>query len=174
MTLYTTVPSPLGDLLLTGARTERGPSLSSLSLPEQRRAPVRAAAWRHDAAAFADVADQLDAYFAGDLEDFDVIFSAAAGTPFQRQVWAALEDLPYGTTTTYGALNTALGGAPARARAIGAAIGANPLLIVRPCHRVIGSTGSLTGYAGGLAAKRALLALEGALPAELAASAGQG
>ncbi|GAA2738148.1 methylated-DNA--[protein]-cysteine S-methyltransferase [Actinocorallia aurantiaca] len=166
MTLYTTIPSPLGTLLLTGVRTETGLALSSLSLPGQRNAPVRADTWRHAPADFTEAASQLDAYFSGDLKEFDLAFTTT-GTPFQRQVWAALEALPYGTTTTYGELNAALGGTPARARAIGAANGANPLLIVRPCHRVIGSTGSLTGYAGGLPAKKALLTLEGFLPAPL-------
>ncbi len=162
MTLYTTFDSPLGTLLLTGVRTETGLTLSSLSLPGQRNAPVRADTWRHAPADFAAAASQLDAYFSGDLKEFDLPFTPA-GTPFQRQVWAALEALPYGATTTYGALNASLGGTPARARAIGAAIGANPLLILRPCHRVIGSTGSLTGYAGGLPAKRTLLTHEGVL-----------
>jgi len=166
MTLYTTLDSPLGTLLLTGVRTETGLTVSSLSLPGQRNAPVRADTWRHAPADFAEAAAQLDAYFSGDLKEFDLAFTPS-GTPFQRRVWAALEALPYGTTTTYGELNAALGGTPARARAVGAAIGANPLLILRPCHRVVGATGSLTGYAGGLPAKQALLALEGSLPALL-------
>ncbi|GAA0946570.1 methylated-DNA--[protein]-cysteine S-methyltransferase [Actinocorallia libanotica] len=162
MRLYTTFDSPLGALLLTGVRTETGLALASLSLPDQRNAPARADTWRHAPAEFAAAASQLDAYFSGGLKEFDLPF-ATTGTPFQRQVWAALEALPYGATTTYGELNAALGGTPARARAVGAAIGANPLLILRPCHRVIGSTGALTGYAGGLPAKQALLTLEGAL-----------
>ena len=166
MTLYTTVSSPVGELLLTGTRTEGGTALASLSLPEQRNAPIRAGTWRHDAAAFAEAEAQLDAYFAGDLKEFDLTFTTT-GTPFQRQVWAALEELPYGSVTTYGALNAVLGGGKARVRAVGSAIGANPLLIVRPCHRVIGATGALTGYAGGLPAKQALLTLEGALPQPL-------
>ncbi|MEO3781843.1 methylated-DNA--[protein]-cysteine S-methyltransferase [Actinocorallia sp. B10E7] len=166
MTLYTTFSSPLGVLLLTGVRTGTGLALSSLSLPDQRNAPVRADTWRHAPTDFTEAVSQLEAYFSGDLKEFDLDFTTT-GTPFQRQVWSALEALPYGTTTTYGELNAVLGGTPARARAIGAAIGANPLLIVRPCHRVIGSTGSLTGYAGGLPAKKALLTLEGALPAPL-------
>ncbi|WP_198653430.1 methylated-DNA--[protein]-cysteine S-methyltransferase [Actinocorallia populi] len=162
MTLYTTFDSPLGTLLLTGVRTGTGLALASLSLPGQRNAPVRDDTWRHAPADFTEAVSQLDAYFSGGLKEFDLPF-ATTGTPFQRQVWAALEALPYGATTTYGELNAALGGTPARVRAIGGAIGANPLLIVRPCHRVIGSTGSLTGYAGGLPAKQALLTLEGAL-----------
>jgi methylated-DNA-[protein]-cysteine S-methyltransferase len=105
-----------------------------------------------------DAAEQLRAYFAGELERFELPLSPG-GTDFQRRVWHAVEAIPYGTTTTYSALAASLG-SPAASRAVGAANGRNPLPIVVPCHRVVGSSGALTGYGGGLARKRALLDLE--------------
>ncbi|RYE84096.1 MAG: methylated-DNA--[protein]-cysteine S-methyltransferase, partial [Myxococcales bacterium] len=114
---------------------------------------------REDARLFAPfVAEQLRPWLAGDRTTFDVAL-APQGTPFQREVWSALRAIPYGTTTTYGALALAIG-RPAAVRAVGLANGKNPLSILVPCHRVIGRDGSLTGYAGGLPAKEALLALE--------------
>lgn len=107
-----------------------------------------------------DAARQIRAYFAGALTDFDLPL-APEGTPFQQAVWAALLTLPYGATTHYGALAEALG-RPSAARAVGAAVGRNPLWLIIPCHRVIGRDGALTGYAGGLDRKRALLDLEAA------------
>jgi methylated-DNA-[protein]-cysteine S-methyltransferase len=114
----------------------------------------------------AAAADQLRAYLAGERRSFDLPHGAA-GTPFQERVWAALDAIPYGQTITYGALAERVGAPRDRIRAVAAAVGANPLLIVRPCHRVVGADGSLTGYAGGLRAKRHLLTLEGALQAAL-------
>jgi methylated-DNA-[protein]-cysteine S-methyltransferase len=108
----------------------------------------------------ADAAAQLDAYFAGELEGFDLPLSPG-GTEFQRRVWSAVAAIPYGTTTTYSALAASLG-QPSACRAVGAANGRNPLPIVVPCHRVVGSAGALTGYGGGLDRKRALLDLEAA------------
>ena len=154
MTAYTTIASPLGDLLLVGDET----ALSSLSMSGRRTAPGR----RRDAGPFAEVVRQLEAYFAGDLSQFEIPF-AESGTDFQQRVWRALEEIPYGTTTTYGALATSLGLPRDRIQALGAAIGANPLLLVRPCHRVIGADGSMRGYAGGVERKAWLLAHEGAL-----------
>ena len=107
-----------------------------------------------------EAARQITAYLAGERSDFDLPL-APAGTPFQQAVWAALRQLPYGSTTHYGALAAALG-RPTAARAIGAAVGKNPIWLIIPCHRVIGRDGSLTGYAGGLPRKRALLDLEAA------------
>jgi methylated-DNA-[protein]-cysteine S-methyltransferase len=101
---------------------------------------------------------ELAEYFAGERERFDFEL-APRGTEFQRAVWSALTEIPYGTTTTYAALARHLG-RPNAVRAVGAANGANPWAIVVPCHRVIGADGSLTGYAGGLERKRALLELE--------------
>jgi O-6-methylguanine DNA methyltransferase len=102
----------------------------------------------------------LDAYFAGDLGAIDDIPVATGGTPFQRTVWAALRHIPVGTATSYGAL-AAIIGRPSAMRAVGLAVGSNPVAVIVPCHRVIGADHSLTGYGGGLARKRWLLAHEG-------------
>lgn len=104
---------------------------------------------------------QLLAYLAGDRDVFELPL-APEGTPFQRAVWDHLASIPRGTTTTYGQIARALD-RPRAAQAVGAAVGSNPLSIVVPCHRVVGSTGALTGYAGGIETKQALLLLEGAL-----------
>jgi methylated-DNA-[protein]-cysteine S-methyltransferase len=109
----------------------------------------------------AGVATALAAYFDGDLAALDAVEVDPDGTPFQRRVWTALRAIPAGTTTTYGELARELG-VPTASRAVGAANGANPVWIVIPCHRVIGASGDLTGYAGGLDVKRRLLAHEGA------------
>jgi len=109
-------------------------------------------------------ARQLKEYFAGDRDSFDLPL-AAGGTDFQRAVWAALADIPYGELRSYRDIAEAIDN-PAAVRAVGAANGRNPLPIVVPCHRVIGSDGSLTGFAGGLETKTRLLQLEGALPYE--------
>ncbi|MEU5001828.1 methylated-DNA--[protein]-cysteine S-methyltransferase [Streptomyces sp. NPDC021622] len=162
MTAYTTITSPLGELLLVGEETSDGTTLTSLSVPGQKSAPAVRADWRHAPDRFAGVARQLAAYFAGELTEFDIEFTPS-GTEFQRRVWRAVEDIPYGTSTTYGALAERLGVPRGRVQALGAAIGANPLLIVRPCHRVIGADGSLRGYAGGVERKVQLLTHEGAL-----------
>ncbi|MBT0959692.1 methylated-DNA--[protein]-cysteine S-methyltransferase [Denitromonas iodatirespirans] len=107
-----------------------------------------------------EAARQIRAYFAGERTAFDLSLDPQ-GTAFQQAVWTALLKLPYGATTHYGALAEALG-RPRAARAVGAAVGRNPLWLIIPCHRVIGRDGSLTGYAGGLDRKRALLDLEAA------------
>jgi methylated-DNA-[protein]-cysteine S-methyltransferase len=114
--------------------------------------------WRHEAARFAGIAHELAEYFAGERRAFSVPL-AMEGTGFQRSVWRALVAIPYGETISYGELARRVGSV---ARAVGLANGANPLPIVVPCHRVIGADGSLTGFGGGLAIKRALLELEGA------------
>ncbi len=166
MTLHATIPSPLGDLLLTGeesATAAGGTALAGVSAPGQKGGAVIQDGWRHAPEAFTVIAAQLQAYFAGQGTGFE-IERTTRGTDFQRRVWAALDAIPYGTTTTYGRV-AELAGSPKAVRAVGTAIGANPLLIVRPCHRVIGSDGSLSGYAGGPAAKRHLLDHEGALRA---------
>jgi methylated-DNA-[protein]-cysteine S-methyltransferase len=105
-------------------------------------------------------ARELRAYAAGTTETFDVPVQFG-GSPFQHAVWAALRDIPYGATTTYGAIAAQLGRSGQAARAVGAAVGANPIGIIIPCHRVIGADGSLTGFGGGIDAKAALLAREG-------------
>ncbi|MET9293267.1 methylated-DNA--[protein]-cysteine S-methyltransferase [Streptomyces sp. NPDC003077] len=163
--LYAKVGSPLGELLLVGeerADAPGGTALASLSTPGQKGGATVREGWRNAPGAFAEIAGQLAAYFAGQRTTFDIAYAEPPrGTAFQRRVWAALEDIPYGTTTSYGRLAERAGIARGAVRALGAAIGANPLLIVRPCHRVIGADGTLTGYAGGLERKRRLLELEG-------------
>lgn len=109
------------------------------------------------------VAEALEAYFEGRTRRFDLPLDLR-GTPFQLAVWRELLRLPYGATTTYGAIARAVG-RPGAARAVGQAVGANPVAVVVPCHRVLAAGGGLGGYAGGLGLKRRLLALEGALPA---------
>jgi methylated-DNA-[protein]-cysteine S-methyltransferase len=125
--------------------------------------PEAAAAAEPQRAALDEVARQLGEYFAGRRTAFELAL-APAGTAFQREVWRLLGTLPYGTTRTYGQLAVLLGDAK-KVRAVGAANGKNPIAIVVPCHRVIGASGELVGYAAGLARKQALLALEGARPA---------
>lgn len=166
MTAYTTVASPLGDLLLVGEPSPAGVSLTSLSMPGQRSAPAIRPGWLPGKDAFAGITGQLAAYFAGTLTRFDIEFTAA-GTAFQRRVWHAVEQIPFGMSATYGRLAGQLGVPRDRIPALGAAVGANPLLLVRPCHRVIGADGSMRGYAGGVERKIQLLTHEGVLPPAL-------
>jgi methylated-DNA-[protein]-cysteine S-methyltransferase len=161
-TVYTTIASPLGPLLLVGEENGYGFALASLSMPGQPKAPAIRPGWHSDPEPFAEVNRQLAAYFAGELTRFDIRFTTT-GTDFQQRVWEALTAIPYGVTTTYGALAEKLGVPRERVQALGAAIGANPLLLVRPCHRVIGADGSMRGYAGGVERKVRLLTHEGAL-----------
>ncbi|MCQ4209076.1 methylated-DNA--[protein]-cysteine S-methyltransferase [Streptomyces longispororuber] len=156
-TYCTTLCSPLGELLLTADSTG---ALTSLSVPGQKGGRTVEAGWVTDPGPFGAAREQLDAYFAGELKEFQLELSPH-GTDFRRRVWDALDDVPYGATTTYGAVAAAIGASRAAVRAVGGAVGANPLLILRPCHRVIGADGSLTGYAGGLERKVQLLTLEG-------------
>ncbi|WP_406215969.1 methylated-DNA--[protein]-cysteine S-methyltransferase [Streptomyces decoyicus] len=162
---YTTLDSPLGELLLVGEESPTAPggtALISLSMPQQWGAATVRPHWRRDARPFAEALRQLRAYFAGELTRFALEFRTT-GTEFQERVWASLETIPYGTTTTYGRLAEALGVPRSDIRALGAAIGANPLPILRPCHRVIGADGTMRGYAAGVERKTALLTHEGAL-----------
>ena len=158
-TLHTTHPSPLGELLLLG--TDDG-ALCAVRLPGQRDRRTAAAATRPAPAAFTEATRQLDAYFAGERTAFDLPL-AVDGSDFRTRVWRALDAVPYGSTVSYRELAVRAGAPPRAVRAVGAAVAANPLLIVRPCHRVIGADGSLTGYAGGVDRKRWLLTLEGVL-----------
>jgi methylated-DNA-[protein]-cysteine S-methyltransferase len=112
-----------------------------------------------------EAAAQLQQYLRGERQHFDLPLDLAGGTGFQQAVWQALLRIPPGRTTSYGALGREIG-RPAAVRAVGAAVGRNPLSLVVPCHRVLGGDGSLTGYAGGLERKAALLRLEGALPSD--------
>ncbi|MGA5561995.1 methylated-DNA--[protein]-cysteine S-methyltransferase [Streptomyces platensis] len=167
MTLYTTLDSPLGELLLVGEESATAPdgtALASLSVPGQKGGATVQDGWTSAPAAFAGIAHQLRAYFDGELTRFAFSCAPIRGTDFQRRVWQALEDIPYGTTTTYGRIAADIGAARGTVRAIGTAIGANPLLVVRPCHRVIAANGALSGYAGGPARKQQLLGIEGAWP----------
>ncbi|MFD4946425.1 methylated-DNA--[protein]-cysteine S-methyltransferase [Streptomyces sp. NPDC058239] len=166
MTMYATVDSPLGELLLVGEEatgTDGEVALASLSLPGQKGAAVVQDGWVHAPEAFAGIAAQLREYFEGRLTRFDIAYADGLGTDFQRRVWAALDTVPYGETVSYGQIAERIGTPGAGVRAVGTAIGRNPLLVVRPCHRVIGADGALRGYAGGLERKEQLLGLEGAL-----------
>jgi methylated-DNA-[protein]-cysteine S-methyltransferase len=150
------VPSPLGPLLLIADDADR---LCGLYLPDHQGGPA-AAPGRHAAGGVIDRAGaQLDEYFAGERTAFELPL-VTAGSPLQERVWAALRGVPYGTTTTYGRIAGELGMGPGAARAVGSANARNPVSIIVPCHRVVGASGSLTGYAGGLAAKRRLLTHE--------------
>lgn len=157
LTVFTTWNSPLGDMIL--AATPRG--LSGVWFDGQRHGPDTSV-WRRDAAhpMLLRAIEQLGDYFAGRRTAFDLPLDLQAGTPFQQQVWQALLGIAPGATTSYGHLSVAIG-KPAAVRALGAAVGRNPVSIVVPCHRVLGADGSLTGYAGGLERKTALLTLEG-------------
>jgi methylated-DNA-[protein]-cysteine S-methyltransferase len=152
MRTKTLVDSPVGLLTLVA---EDG-VLAGLFMVEHRHAPPLDLPV--DAAGLPAVREQLAAYFSRDLKEFDVQL-AVRGTPFQERVWAALRTIPYGQTWTYRELAQAIG-RPSAVRAVGLANGRNPVSIVVPCHRVIGTDGSLTGYGGGLAAKEQLLSLE--------------
>ncbi|MFJ4521180.1 methylated-DNA--[protein]-cysteine S-methyltransferase [Streptomyces sp. NPDC088810] len=155
----THLDAPVGRLLLTA---DADGALTSLSVPGQKGGRTVQDDWRYDPGPFRAAAEQLTAYFAGDLKEFRLPLRAT-GTAFRQRVWAALDEVPYGATVTYGEIAARIGAPRAAVRAVGGAIGANPLLILRPCHRVIGANGSMTGYAGGLERKVRLLTLEGAL-----------
>ncbi|MBA7706450.1 Methylated-DNA--protein-cysteine methyltransferase [subsurface metagenome] len=155
--------SPLGTYILVSS--QRG----MVCVAAEDRASARLVQWERDGIQMRDdgehndnVTDQLDAYFTGKLSQFSVPLDMW-GTLFQRQVWELLCGIPYGETRSYGQIARALG-RPNSARAVGQAIGRNPVAIIVPCHRVIGSDGDLTGYGGGLHRKQALLELEGAIP----------
>lgn len=145
--LHTRIDTPIGALLAVGDDAGR------LTGTWFDRAPVPGS--RRDDGAFAALRDQFEAYFAGDLTMFDVPM-ALAGTTWQRSVWDALQTIPYGLTLTYGQVAARLG-RPSAARAVGAANGRNPVSVIVPCHRLVGSTGKLTGYLGGLERKRWLI-----------------
>ena len=152
-TQFRTVDSPVGLLTLAG----RDGRLMHLRMVDQTYEPSHDG-WERDDMAFPDAVEQLESYFAGERFEFDIEMELV-GTPFQRNVWAALLTIPYGDTRSYGEIAAQIG-SPGAFRAVGLANGHNPIGIIVPCHRVIGSNGSLTGYGGGLDRKRALLALE--------------
>lgn len=155
---YTNYSSPIGELLLTSD----GVALTGLtmSLHEGRPTQGPAAGWQRDDSVFRGVREQLDAYFAGRLHDFDLPLRMA-GTPFQHQVWDGLRAIPYGETISYAELARRIGRSGA-SRAVGSANGRNPISIVVPCHRVIAADGTLGGYGGGLDRKEWLLQHEAA------------
>ena len=155
-----TIATPLGPLLL--ARTARG--LAGVWFEGQKHHPAPLTApHRPDDELLRRAVDQLHAYFAGELDRFDLPLDLH-GTTFQRAVWQALLAIPAGSTRSYGEIAKELGAASA-VRAVGGAVGRNPVSVIVPCHRVVGTDGSLTGYAGGVDRKRALLAREHAIGA---------
>jgi len=150
---FRSMDSPVGKLTLAG----KDGRLRHLRMVDQTYEPSHHG-WEPDDDAFPDAVEQLEAYFAGDRTDFNLELDLV-GTQFQRRVWMALLTIPYGETRSYGEIARQIG-SPGAFRAVGWANGHNPIGIIVPCHRVIGSNGSLTGYGGGLNRKRALLELE--------------
>lgn len=156
LTAQATIATPLGDVLM--ARTASG--LAGAWFDGQKDHPgVLDVSVRPDDALLAAAAAQLLRYLGGDLRPFELPLDLH-GTDFQRTVWTALRAIPRGRTTSYAAIARSIG-RPSAVRAVGAAVGRNPALVIVPCHRVVGSDGSLTGYAGGLPRKRSLLQIEG-------------
>ena len=156
MEYYDYYDSPLGQILLVASDA----ALTGLHFADEKYYPAIAAEWlrQPDAKIILRARKQLDDYFAGTRKQFDLPVDPA-GTAFQRGVWRALQKIPYGVTANYGAVAKRIG-KPSASRAVGAANGRNPISIVIPCHRVIGTNGDLTGYAGGIDRKAALLRLE--------------
>ncbi len=148
--------TPLGPVLMAA----RGDHLVGVWFDDQQHRPDTTT-WQqvNDHALLREAHQQLLAYLAGTRQHFDLPLAFASGTPFQQRVWQCLPTIPYGQTTHYGHIAEQVG-SPQAVRAVGAAIGRNPLSMVIPCHRVLGAKGALTGYAGGLARKQTLLALE--------------
>ncbi len=153
-TTYCILDSPAGKLLLAG--TDR--FLELLSFQDGKYPTTPEESWIYDERPFQETIRQLTAYFSGKLKKFTINI-APQGTPFQKQVWRELQTIPYGKTVSYGEIANAIG-KPTAARAVGAANGKNPISIIVPCHRVIGNTGKLVGYGGGLPIKETLLELE--------------
>jgi methylated-DNA-[protein]-cysteine S-methyltransferase len=151
---YSVMESTIGPLLLAGDAD----GLHRVYFMHGRRPKSPEPHWIEDKKPFKDVIAQLKSYFAGKLRDFDLPL-VLKGTDFQLQVWRRLQQIPYGETTSYGAIARELG-SPEAARAVGLANGSNPIPVIVPCHRVIGSNGALTGFGGGLPLKQKLLALE--------------
>ena len=151
---YTRFESPVGTLLLAG----NGKALRRVSFESSKRSAPPQTEWKQNRQEFAEVIRQLQAYFHGELKEFDLPL-AMEGTEFQLRVWNELRAIPYGETISYAQLAGRIGN-PKAVRAVGLANGSNPIPIIVPCHRVIGSDGSLTGFGGGLPTKRMLLELE--------------
>ena len=151
---HTFIDSPVDTLTLVATDG----LLSGVFMVDQRHRPPTEVFGERDPAPFAAVIDQLKAYFVGERTTFDLPL-APVGTSFQRMVWTALRRIPYGETVSYGQIAKRIG-RPGASRAVGLANGANPIGVIVPCHRVVASDGSLTGYGGGLERKRFLLGLE--------------
>lgn len=163
--VYTYLESPIGPLLLAGDGTR----LSKVGFPGGKGRVAPPDGWQRDDSLFVKARAQLSAYFSGELRDFNLELMPA-GSPFQLAVWQALATIPYGATMSYGELAARIG-RPSASRAVGAANGANPIPIIVPCHRVIGASGALTGFGGGIDTKRWLLAHEkGGGPGDLQGS----
>lgn len=152
---------PIGTLLIAGDADV----VRLISFPTGKTAQQPLDTWRRDDAHFAQANQELTAYFDGDLTEFSFALRFD-GTAFQNRVWTALREIPFGETMSYGALASAIG-QPRASQAVGAANGANPLPIVIPCHRVIGATGKMTGFGGGIETKEFLLRHESPHPAQL-------
>ncbi len=151
---YDYLETPIGSLMLAGD----GELLMELGFPGGKGARRHQFDWLKNGGVFKQVKEQLFSYFAGELEKFSIPL-APQGTDFQLQVWQALQTIPYGETLSYGELAKQIG-RPKASRAVGAANGQNPIPVIIPCHRVIGSSGKLVGFGGGLETKQTLLALE--------------
>jgi methylated-DNA-[protein]-cysteine S-methyltransferase len=151
---YDYLETPIGQLMLAGD----GEVLMELGFPGGKAARRHQESWELGPGNFKVVKEQLLAYFAGELQEFSISL-APQGTEFQKQVWQALQSIPYGETWSYGELANRIK-KPKASRAVGAANGRNPIPVIIPCHRVIGSSGKLVGFGGGLDTKRHLLALE--------------
>ena len=165
--VHKTMSSPVGTLTLVA--TDEGLAGILWENDWPNRAPLRVGARDDSHPVLIEAERQLNEYFSGRRREFALELDVE-GTPFQRKVWNALRTIPFGETRSYGDIARQIGN-PGAMRAVGAANGRNPVSIVVPCHRVIGSTGKLTGFGGGLDAKARLLALEGAGTAQLAVSA---
>lgn len=153
---YQLVPSPVGELLITAS----GAAVTSIHFPKGEPHEIDAS-WERGGAVLDQAQQQLEEYFRGERTEFELPLEPE-GTEFQKQVWVQLQRIPYGETISYGELARRLGN-PNASRAVGAANGRNPISIVIPCHRVIGSNGALTGFGGGLRVKEQLLDLESPL-----------
>jgi methylated-DNA-[protein]-cysteine S-methyltransferase len=155
--IYTYINSPAGKILLLSDSH----ILTGLYFVGQKNEPTLDSQWRQDPSLdiFSRVQTQVSEYFAKKRQSFDIAYQFKIGTPFQHNVWNAITQVPYGTTLSYKELATQLG-TPKSIRAVATAVGRNPLLLIVPCHRIIGSNGSLVGYAGGLQQKQNLLNLE--------------
>ena len=154
MIYYTTINSPLGKLLLI----KNDEVHIGLYFTNYKKCPQIETSWTEDDSRFREIREQLDEYFSGVRKEFNLLISVQ-GTDFQRHVWDYLPTIPYGKTVTYKEIAIALN-KPKAMRAVGSAVGGNPLCVIRPCHRVLPASGGIGGYAGGAEAKKVLLAIE--------------